>query len=126
MISNDVKFIGKYKIGHYVIIESGVTVEDGVEIGDFVVIRKDSTIKSGAKIESFVEIQSGVTIGCNSTIGSHSVVKSSLIIGDSCKIKELTSITHNIEEFTEWIGNPAVYIRHLRPIEIKERPKSNK
>lgn len=126
MISNDVKFLGKYKIGQHVIIESGVTIEDGVEIGDFVIIRKDCIIKSGVVISSFVEIHTGVTIGSNSTIGNHSVVKSNLSIGECCKIRELTHITHNTEEFTEWLGNPSVYIRHLKPIETKERPQSNK
>ena len=126
MISNYVKFTGKYKIGHHVIIESGVTIEDIVEIGDFVIIRKDSVIKSGVTIGSFVEIQSGVTIGCNSNIASHTVIKSGLFIGESCNIRELTHITQNTEQFTEWIGNPAVYIRHLKSQELGERPISTK
>ena len=57
-------------------------------------------VKYGARIASCVTLNPGVTIGCNAYIGSGSVV------------------TKDVPENQLWFGNPAVYIRDVKPNEI--------
>lgn len=126
MISNEVKFIGKYHIGQHVIIESGVEIGDGVQIGDFVIIRRGVKIESGVRIMSFCEIQSESTIRQGVQIGQHSVIESGVEISQHSVIDTLSRVKSDIPEWTHWSGNPLVFLGHLKPQPPKPRPQSNK
>lgn len=89
-------------IGHYVVIEPGVTIADGCVIGNHVTIGENAVIGPGCQIADFAVVGKrpvlakssttrsgklpGVILGANCSVGSHTVLMAGSVFGTGCVI----------------------------------------
>lgn len=112
--------IGKNcKISSHSFLCEGIEIEDGVFIGHSVTfindrsprsINSDGSIKTSkdwklekTRVEKGVGIGSGTTIMCGITIGQGAIIGAGSVV------------TKNVKPFTVVAGNPAKYIRDVKP-----------
>ena len=93
------------KIGHFTIIDEGVTIGNNVTIGDFVKLTSGTIIHDGCRLDDYVTTSGYCEIGKNVTI------KRCTMIGQACKIHD-----------NAWIGSHVTTTRVKYPGDIHERP----
>lgn len=101
------------KIGHGVIISSGVQIANNVVIGDHVLINRGALIGHDVTIKDYAVISPGVNIASKATIGERALVRMGAIviehvnIGAGSYVGAGSLVTRDVPEHVKVVGMPA-------------------
>lgn len=123
IIGNDVligvnTYLGPYNlIGNNVRIHTGcflerVTLADGVIIAPHVVFTDDPY----PPCKVCTEMIGGAKVGAGTVIGANVTILPGIIIGANCLIGAGSVVTHNVEDNSVVIGNPARKLKDIKAI----------
>lgn len=127
--NGEIKIGDRCKISNCAItaISQKVSIGEGTYIGagvkiystDFHSVNPFDRMQNPEKLE-YVQ-QGDIRIGCNSFIGACTIILKNVDIGDNSVIGAGSVVTSSIPSNEIWAGNPARFIRMLKPSELVKR-----
>ncbi len=96
-------------IGNNVTIKPGVQIWDSMSIGNDVFIGPNVTFVNDPtpRSKAYLENYSGSRIMNGASIGANSTILGGVTVGSYAMIGAGSVVTHDVEPFTLWKGNPA-------------------